>query len=94
MERNGFQIEFISHFFSWLILPVLLFRALPSRLRSAGATSATTTESVNADHTLPRFLSKVVEVIHRFEIARFEKKMEIPCGTSLVCVARKDDRKQ
>jgi SAM-dependent methyltransferase len=92
LEQNGFQVEFVSYLFSWLIVPVFLFRTLPSRFRRSRTEGGTAASSVEVDHTLPPILRWIVGLVHRVEKSRLTNQQVIPFGTSLVCVAKKRDR--
>lgn len=88
MRAAGLRVEFASSFFTWLILPVLAFRSVPSLvtpLRRIPDGHA----SLKADHSLPPFLNRVVQRAHAWELARIASGREIPLGTSLICVARR-----
>jgi len=87
MGAAGFEVEFISSFFSWLTVPVFFLRALPWRL-SEGRRKGGNVSAVRADHTLPAFLAEPVRWVHSWEISRIRRKRTIPFGTSLLCVAR------
>lgn len=89
LERNGFEIEFVSYLFSWLILPVFLFRTLPSLFRRRPRDRGECGGSVEADHSLPPILGGLIASIHRFEKNRLKKRKAIPFGTSLLCIAKK-----
>jgi SAM-dependent methyltransferase len=88
LHAAGFQVEFISHFFAWLVLPVLGLRALPSRLGFKDRARVGTLESMRAEHRLPRAISGVVNRCQEWELARLRRGRPIPLGTSLLCVAR------
>ncbi len=89
IERAGMDIEFISCLFSWLVVPVFLFRTLPWRFRGRreGGTLGST-EAVQADHTLPAITAPLVGRVNDWELGRLSLRRAIPFGTSLVCVAR------
>ena len=86
-QRNGFDVEYLTPFFSWLPLPILLFRTLPYHWGSE-RTPKPGVASVRADHSLPRPLQSVATSVHRWELARIARGSTVPCGTSLFCVAR------
>jgi SAM-dependent methyltransferase len=89
LETAGFEVEYTSFLFSWLVIPVFLFRSLPWRLRGSKPLSPPDVTSAAADHSLPDWLSGIVRKIHETEQKRVQRLRLIPFGTSLICVARK-----
>ena len=88
LQGAGFAVEFMSGLFSWLTLPVLLLRTLPSRLKLSTALPPGTAMTVHSDHHLPRALTGTVRAIHHWELSRLKRTKSVPVGTSLLCVAR------
>jgi SAM-dependent methyltransferase len=88
MRAAGLRVEFMSFFFSWLIVPVLAFRTAPSLLRRPRL-PAHGSQSIKADHSLPPSLTSFVQRTHAWELARITSGRRIPFGTSLICVARR-----
>jgi len=86
----GFEIEFLSPIFSWLVLPVFLLRALPSRLRQRpeNIVRAHWDKNSTDDHRLPTLLNHLVSPIHAWERRQLSCAEPLPTGTSLLCVAR------
>lgn len=89
MEGAGLRVEFISHFFAWLVVPVLLFRTLPFVLRGRRDVGGSAADRVQSDHALPAWLAVIVDALHRWELKRLRRSSTIPIGSSLLCVARK-----
>ena len=88
LRRAGFEPEFATYFFTWLVAPVWLLRALPSRLGLVDATDLGRVRDIQADHQLPRALAGVVGKIHAWERRRIAGGRPLTLGTSLLCVAR------
>lgn len=95
LEQVGFRVEFVSFLFTWLVIPVLIFRTLPfvfrgRRSSNIGGSAQDRVHSDHAsDHALPVWLIPVAEALHRWELKRLRRASEIPFGSSLLCVARK-----
>lgn len=89
MTGAGFQVEFVSPFFTWLVPVVFLLRVLPFRLRGSRAEQRGQGKAVKGDHTLPGVLRPFVNACHAWELARLRDRRPLPFGTSLLCVARK-----
>lgn len=89
LEQAGLRVEFISHFFAWLVAPVLLFRTLPFVLRGRRDVGGSAADRVQSDHALPAWLAVIVDALHRWELKRLRRSSTIPIGSSLLCVARK-----
>jgi SAM-dependent methyltransferase len=91
LQDAGFTVEFTTYFFTWLTLPVLLFRALPSKMRLTNRAKIGTIEATRADHELPRLLRGLIGRAHAWELGRLARRQPLPFGTSLLCVARARD---
>jgi len=89
LERAGFDVEFVSPFFSWLVAPIALLRALPHRVRSRPNQSGSSAATIRADHTIPSGLAAPIRLIHAWEIRRLRARRSIPLGSSLLWVARR-----
>jgi len=89
MESSGLRVEFISSFFAWLVAPVLLFRTMPFVLRVRRAPDHPPADRVQADHSLPPMVSRVVDLLHAWELKRLRSRRSMHLGSSLLCVARK-----
>jgi len=88
LQKAGFGVEFMTGLFSWLTLPVLLLRTLPSRLKVSKVLSPGTAITIHSDHRLPRALTGMVRAIHHWELSQLKRTKSLPVGTSLLCVAR------
>lgn len=86
----GFEIEFSSHFFRFLPIPIALFRALPYRLglsRSRG--NPLSEKDVRRDHTAGGGILKcATEFMLRSEPARLSAGKPMGFGGSVLVVAR------
>jgi SAM-dependent methyltransferase len=89
IEKTGMQVEFISGLFSWLVLPVFLFRTLPFCLRVGKKETVGNKKSALADHRLPCAISTLASVVHNWELKWLQEKRPIFFGSSLLCVARR-----
>lgn len=90
VRTAGFEVDFITPFFSWLVVPVFVLRSLPSLLhqQKSGAKQAAWSKSTTNDHRLPSLLAPLVAPIHKWELRRLSCSRPLPTGTSLLCVAR------
>jgi hypothetical protein len=81
---SGFRIELVSYFFLPLVLPIYLFRALPSRLgsRKGGNIEGCQGELAPSSSLVNGFLAYLLG----FETSILEKH-HIPFGASCVVVA-------
>lgn len=86
LRKVGFAVEYTTYFFGVLLLPILLLRALPSRL------GLRRRQDASGDHDLPRGLAGrfIAAALAREEraIARGGWRR---MGASLIAVARKPD---
>jgi len=87
LEAAGFHVENQTYFFSSLLLPVILLRALPSRLgwRKGGKLETYQGEIVQQNGKTNQILTSSL----KFEARRIKQKQRIPIGSSLLVVAKK-----
>jgi hypothetical protein len=88
LRDAGFEIVYSTYIFSLLILPVFLFRTIPSRLglhHNAGQSA-----THQKEHAKPGGLSQqVLNAIWRFELKKIQQGRSLPFGGSVLVVARK-----
>jgi SAM-dependent methyltransferase len=77
LERNGLEVVWISHVFSWLTLPVLL------RRKAGGAAEG----KLGLDVSSP-FITWASMILTRIE-STVTRWVPLPIGTSVLCVARR-----
>lgn len=90
LEKCGFTIDYLTHFFSWLPGPMYLRRALPyqiGKLLGRKAQESARDQTIS-DHDLPRILKGPVERINAWEVDQIRRGEVIRVGTSLLCAAR------
>lgn len=88
LSSAGFKVEFITGFFTWLVLPVCLFRTLPWIVMPNRKVSPKTKTSIQSEHHLPNWLRAPVRAAHLWECARLRKLKPISFGTSFFFIAR------
>lgn len=88
LTSSGFTVEFITGCFTWLIVPILVMRALPWKLDRRRAVTPMTFAQVQHEHRLPRWLGGPVRAAHAWECARVRRRQPISIGTSLFFIAR------
>lgn len=88
MERAGFDVEFVTYFFSWLVSPVFVFRTLPTALRLKNRQRVGSLSAAQSEHHLPTSVSGLIGRVHAWELDRIVAQRPVPFGTSLLCVAR------
>jgi SAM-dependent methyltransferase len=84
LERTGFVLELGSYFFSPLPLPILVTRALRSRL---GVRRAQTSASHEQEHAGRGWA--VLQRVLDLELAQLRKGRTLPVGSSSLAVARR-----
>lgn len=87
LEQAGYSVEFSSYIFSFLPVPIALFRTLPSRL---GFKRDYHLEQDTGRHRLPDGVTgKLLSRIMDYEIERLARGKRIPFGGSCLIAARK-----
>lgn len=86
LERKKLNIEYSGFLFSFLILPILLFRTLPTRL---GFRKSGEWQSYQQDHKMNSFFSSLISLLSSWELRLIKNKNSVPLGSSLVICAQK-----
>lgn len=81
LNKSGFKITRISYFIS-IIFPLIVIYRLISKLKKSKSNSKAQLIK------LPNFIDKILQKILFFE-SKILDKTNLPCGLSLVCVAKK-----
>lgn len=89
LERAGFEISYIGYYFRILVLPILLLRALPFRLRRS--TPAEVAEMDTSEHLPSARARKFLDSFLRRELKSIRRGRELGYGSSLVAVAKAPD---
>lgn len=84
LEGSGFSVEYITHYFQPLFLPVLLLRALPYRL-----TGGKPQEMDLSEHKPGGLGQKVIEAMLARERSALSRGKRLAFGSSLLAVGRK-----
>lgn len=81
----GYEIEYVSHFFSLLIAPIFLMRALPTRL---GIRRGYDREKNLREHGCGSASASMMESALNYEVSMIRNCARIPVGASIIAVAR------
>lgn len=88
LEVCGFKIEFATYIFSFLPIPILLFRTLPGLFM--GSRKSINIEKHKKEHSQRKgILSYVINKIMKTELHFIKQKRRIPFGGSCFVVAKK-----
>lgn len=85
LEGAGFEIDYLTCFFRWLPVPILLARALPWRMGWRGRGGPVAPDASHAA-TSPR-LSSMADRLLRSEVSRVREGLSMSFGASLLAVA-------
>jgi SAM-dependent methyltransferase len=80
LNSNGFQIEYVSYFFSFLLIPILLIRTIPYKLKIR------VTDKLKNGHMKSNWL---IDFFCKIEQILFSRRKFIPFGSSLFIIASK-----
>jgi SAM-dependent methyltransferase len=87
LKKAGFDTEYCSYLFAFLVPPIFAVRSLPSRLGIRKTVKAATTQK---EHSAGGGLSAaIVDQCLAFELNRIKRGKCIPIGSSCIAVARK-----
>lgn len=88
LEKNGYEIEFATYIFSFLVIPIFLFRSLPYKLGLAK--KGTSAEGHGKDHNENKgIVSKILQFTLKKELNRISNLKKINFGSSVLIVAKK-----
>lgn len=85
LENYGFDVLYSTYFYSFLVIPIFLFRTIPSKLGFY---------KINTQKTMRQHLSKnnsvnVLGMLMKSELRKVKRSESIYIGSSLILVARK-----
>ncbi len=86
LQQAGFRIEYFTYFFQYLVPPILLLRALPTKLGILKSKDINNTSSDDKVH--PAF-HLIFDLIARREQKRIQKNKSLTFGSSCLCVVQK-----
>jgi len=86
LQQAGFSVEHASYLFSFLPLPVLLFRTIPYRLGQVRTRNA---EAFKSDHGSAGLMSRMLDGLLALERSAIRALGGLPFGGSVIAVARK-----
>ncbi len=86
LKENGFNIEYSTYIFSFLIIPLFIIRTLSSKF---GLKKKSKTQTQKEHNQNKGFISMLLALIWRWELRRINMLKSIPFGTSCLIVARK-----
>jgi len=87
LKQNGFEIEYSSYFFSFLLFPLFLIRTIPSKM---GFRKKSKSQTQNEHKKNEGILGKVLNSIWKWELEKIQHQKSILFGTSCLIVAKKN----
>ncbi|ANQ50224.1 class I SAM-dependent methyltransferase [Flammeovirga sp. MY04] len=88
LKKNNFEIKYKTYFFSFLILPILLFRTIPSLL--GFNKNSKSTDKHKKEHKIGNsILMKILDRVLCFEVRRIRNFKYIPFGSSCLIIGQK-----
>ncbi len=86
IEDAGFKVKYITYFFQPLVLPIFLFRTIPSKFRSRKITMENSKEEHGTEGGL---VINIMNLLLKGEAAMISSKKHISFGSSILMVAEK-----
>jgi 2-polyprenyl-3-methyl-5-hydroxy-6-metoxy-1,4-benzoquinol methylase len=97
LETNGFEVEYSTYFFTYLIIPMYLFRTLPTKLHLGKFESIETykkkqdkSKYKNEHQIGSKIATWLLNLFHKFEVFCIKHNRKIDFGASCLIVARKE----
>lgn len=85
LDQHGFKTLYSTYFFSFLFLPVLMLRAIPSKFGIYN----TDTKKSKRQHSSNEFTNRLFNLVMRFELRKIIKSKQIKYGSSILILAKK-----
>jgi 2-polyprenyl-3-methyl-5-hydroxy-6-metoxy-1,4-benzoquinol methylase len=87
LRECGFEIEYSTYFFAFLVLPVFLLRSFPYWL---GLRRKFDLEKAASAHkSMGSFSTSIIDKLAGWELEKIRRRSSIPIGSSILVVARK-----
>jgi len=86
LRETGFQVEYLTAFFSWLPPAICLFRTLPRLLRGPGD-GGFSRKRQERDHQPSFLFGPLLDVLTRREQGMIQRGVALPFGSSWLAVA-------
>ncbi|QZP17809.1 class I SAM-dependent methyltransferase [Methylophilales bacterium] len=83
LKDAGFKIQFSSYFFSYLTIPILLFRTIPYRLKFK---TQAATNKIN-HHVPSNFFTTILKFLQKQELKLMSNNKKILFGSSVLIIA-------
>ena len=85
VETSGFEILYSSYFFSFLVIPIFLFRTIPSKI----GTYKISSQQTKNQHLSKSGSNKLSDVLMKFDLKKIKRGKSILFGSSIILAARK-----
>ena len=86
LKKSGFKIIYKTYFFSFLVLPLLLLRTIPSML---GIRKKSSEQNIKKEHNTGKVSKVIVDILCNRELRKIKTGKTIKFGTSCMIVAKK-----
>ena len=83
LKKAGFRIQYSSYFFSFLVIPILIFRRFLDRKKDS--------TQEQKDHYPPKIIRLILQCLGSFEESFFKNGISLPFGASLFIVCKLND---
>ena len=85
LDDYGFEVLYQTYFFSLLVIPIFIFRSIPSKL----GFYKTSFQKSKSQHLSNSSSNKLIDRLMKFELNKVKRCKSIFFGSSLLFVARK-----
>lgn len=89
LTQSGYVVDYVTHFFSYLSIPLFFLKMLRSKSRFA---KIRTSEEVRQEH-MPksRIVNRTLRSFQALEVACIRRRIVVPVGSSLIATAHPGD---
>ncbi len=88
LKTCGFHVDYATYMFSYLMAPLFLVKALPSKF---GIAKRYTQDETRNEHVVQsKLTNKILEYIHSWESTQIQQGHLIPFGTSIMIAAHSE----
>lgn len=92
LQRNGFDIKYVSYFFWFLAIPIFFLRTIPYRIHKLLKKENNRSTVKRSQFIMPEVYNTIINSFLHLEFKRIEKGKTIRFGASLIVAAEKNDK--
>jgi len=89
LVQNGFQVIYSNYFFSFLLVPIFIFRALKSKLFRGDKRKLYNKSTINHHKNSNKMITTILNLIEKAEMKYLISNKRVLTGSSIILIATK-----